>query len=911
MDLNRVACELLEIPETDDALSLLGIASGRFDLPAIHAGLRRRIAQLAVHPKSCEDETQQIREYLHGVATQLCASAPQQHPKEKRFLKLTDLDKNIIATLVAQGGWNQKSRARLVAVAMSYGISVGGLTRILEAIAEAARQGDGPLCIEKRKKLKITREWSSSLPPPPSHFDTLITSASGKLNLDFSTCNNVLTVKLCAFFALLVLFVMFFGVALLFSVDDEPVTQIETKNTTSSFLDQTEDIQVEVFKPMFSTVPTFSFPELELQCMNYSDEAISVPQRLSELAESIQDTLMRGEDPKEQWIVQWEDAIKKVSHGWPFVSNETLTLINHQIINVIRRSELLPEYTERLMQFLTPPDIRLGEPFLVLKKSWCVGMLASIKCSTILSPNTRSFAASQQNETTRQIKTCDSFDARAECLDLIMEELHSTTTFDTRTMEQWEAWMIAASSFTNQKFAHERYLLAIERILFSNLDLLRESNTRKVLGRITLQNKSIRTNQFRERVLAMYKDDKVTSIDLAVFGNMIFSSDNSPWFSSKFIVKLNTTDETRAAITESLAKEWPIEKTIDTHSSNFAFSGTIDVKQIHTWQSIYSALNRDDGLSRYIISLRFLNEAAANISLGRTDQVERILQKIERFKLDTPKTLPKVFLQQTGDDWSVAFTESASSALDTLAQDGVTELGVIDAHTLAKAALLKHSNSVREQATDIIISQFYNNENVAIAMLDYLDNYYSKREVSKLVANLTEVVLPEQSSSRWKEDARRAMVQHAISTTQPEQKELDYLSIELSESLVDEFLVMNPTAILPSGEISSLKAIEMLVHYRGQPLSQAPSDMVFVFNPSGLLQSFLHKQIEYYVQLRNADSGLGYSQKDDFVRSLRTIAANDSTIIEQIASIEFLVASHWDLFLSTIAVEIQTMESTQ
>ena len=316
-------------------------------------------------------------------------------------------------------------------------------------------------------------------------------------------------------------------------------------------------------------------------------------------------------------------------------------------------------------------------------------------------------------------------------------------------------------------------------------------------------------------------------------------------------------------------------------------------------------------MSRYIISLRFLNEAAANISLGRTDQVERILQKIERFKLDTPKTLPKVFLQQTGDDWSVAFTESASSALDTLAQDGVTELGVIDAHTLAKAALLKHSNSVREQATDIIISQFYNNENVAIAMLDYLDNYYSKREVSKLVANLTEVVLPEQSSSRWKEDARRAMVQHAISTTQPEQKELDYLSIELSESLVDEFLVMNPTAILPSGEISSLKAIEMLVHYRGQPLSQAPSDMVFVFNPSGLLQSFLHKQIEYYVQLRNADSGLGYSQKDDFVRSLRTIAANDSTIIEQIASIEFLVASHWDLFLSTIAVEIQTMESTQ
>ena len=909
MDLNRISCKLLSIPETDDALVLLGIPRGRFDIHAISAGLRRRYVQITMHPESDDEEKQLIREYLQGIAAQVCASAPKDIPKEKRFLKLTDLDKKIIATLVAEGGWNQKSRARLVAVAMSYGISVGGLTRILEAIAEAARQGDGPLCIEKRKKLKITREWSAPLPSPPSHFDNLVSSATAKLNLDFSATNNVLTIKLCAFFALLVLFVMFLGLALLLSGEEDVRNQIAIKNTISSILDDTEDIPDEVFTPMFTTVPTFAFPELELQCMNASDKAISIPAQLSELAESIQDALMRGDKPKEKYILQWEEAINNASHGWPFVSNETLTLINNQVIDVIRQSELLPEYTEKLLQHLNPPDLRLGEPLQVLKKAWCVGMLASIKCSTILSPNTRSLASLQQSRAASQIKTCDPFAAREECLDVIMEKLHSTTKFDARSLEQWEAWLIAVSNLTNQDSADKRYLLAIEYILLSNLDMLRESDMRKVLGRIILQINSIKTNLFRERIIALHKHDEITSIDLTVFGNMIFSSNNSPWFTSKYIVNLGDTDEVRATITELLAKEWAIEERHRPKAQNFKFAGIVNIEQINTWQSIYSALDRSGGLARYIITLRLLNEAAANISIGRTDQVERILNKIESFKLDIQKPLPKVLLEEPDGKWTIEFNTSANDALDKLAANGVTELGMSDARTLARAALSMHSTQVRQQATDIIISQFYYNEHVAIAMLDFLDKYYSKREVSKLVANLTEVVLPEQSSSRWAEVARRALVQHAISTSKPSQKVLDYLSVELAGSLVDEYLVLNPSVVLPSGEISSLNAIEMLVNYRTQ--TQPSSDQLFIFNPSGLLQRFLHKQIEYYMQLRNAQPGFVHSRQEEFIRSLRAIATEDSTIIEQIASVEFLVSSQWNLLLSSIGVEIQNMESNE
>ena len=108
MDLNRAACELLDIPETDDALSLLGIARDRLDIPAIKAGLGRRLSQIAIHPTNCEEDTQEIREYLKGIAAELCTAAAPQAGDPKRYLKLTALDKRIIATLVAQGGWNQK-----------------------------------------------------------------------------------------------------------------------------------------------------------------------------------------------------------------------------------------------------------------------------------------------------------------------------------------------------------------------------------------------------------------------------------------------------------------------------------------------------------------------------------------------------------------------------------------------------------------------------------------------------------------------------------------------------------------------------------------------------------------------------------------------------------------------------------
>ena len=81
--------------------------------------------------------------------------------------ELTALDQTILAVLIGEGGWNRRSRDRLVAISASYSISVNGLMRILEALAESSRRGEGPLASSQRSRCNMTRAWTS-LPAPKS-----------------------------------------------------------------------------------------------------------------------------------------------------------------------------------------------------------------------------------------------------------------------------------------------------------------------------------------------------------------------------------------------------------------------------------------------------------------------------------------------------------------------------------------------------------------------------------------------------------------------------------------------------------------------------------------------------------------------------------------------------------------------
>jgi hypothetical protein len=69
----------------------------------------------------------------------------------------------------------------------------------------------------------------------------------------------------------------------------------------------------------------------------------------------------------------------------------------------------------------------------------------------------------------------------------------------------------------------------------------------------------------------------------------------------------------------------------------------------------------------------------------------------------------------------------------------------------------------------------------------------------------------------------------------------------------------------------------------------------------------LHKQLEYYYLTSNSFFNTG-TNKELFAEKLQAIVQHDRTIIEQIASIEFLVTSNWDLLLTQWGIDNKTKE---
>ena len=76
MELDLQTAEFFGITSSTDSRSLLGVTTGRTDHIAINNALRRRLAQLHVHPNGNSPEADRIREYLKQIATELLKVSP-------------------------------------------------------------------------------------------------------------------------------------------------------------------------------------------------------------------------------------------------------------------------------------------------------------------------------------------------------------------------------------------------------------------------------------------------------------------------------------------------------------------------------------------------------------------------------------------------------------------------------------------------------------------------------------------------------------------------------------------------------------------------------------------------------------------------------------------------------------------
>lgn len=854
MDLDKIACFLLGVPETNDHRRILGVQKNRHDVIAIDTALRRRIAQLYSHPNGRTKEAADVKEYLEGIANSLKASAIKEPISRHQEPELTPLDQTILAVLISQGGWNRQSRARLVAVAASYEITVGGLMRILEALGESARSGEGPLSKKRRSSTRPSRDWTVVPKSTPSLVDDFISKTAKKFAPEFDSSSPVMTVKIAVLFGLLTILAFVLSLRVLLAPDSPiPVSEKIESDRNSNLIDNHEsEIQQALIKP-YDQYPQLIFEETDENMFQYGDQLISDVNTLQALCDEIELALLRGDLPKQEWIETIDSFIVLASNGWFHASPQTQTAIIDELISIFIESERDNVLIEKFTTLLKPNDLVLDDPKSVHRFVLKVELIAGIRCSQRLTPRLRAILTEIQEST---VTTCDMEKARTKALNILAKQLVTLTELEPRTTMLWQAWTGLVDSVTNNAKRFSTYALAMQLVLESNIDLTRQSRTRDLLGSLISfveWNDSIHTKEFLEFI---YSSNQFPINKLWTIGYLITDTGQLPWLNKLLIIQPSSNHPLQSLL-QDLDSSWPKQQEEESAVHSYlSMPAGYNEELTDQWLQLYSNVNIKEDNTITFLSLRRLNEAASAIWQGRPGIAQRVLNSLNENNfvlLDVSQTFPP---EQEGW-WRDAFYEARNDIglrlelIDLLIGIEATDLRPEDAERLASAAVTNPSNKIRRAATKVIIEQFPHGRNVAISILNQLHNSRAKHEIASLVSNLTEIVLPSMTDPTWALQARKALLQHAIALQSRTALNLDSVAYELAQSISAELVFVSPKAQPPSGDVSPVDALKMLIQVRFKLLQDMYEvDTTFAFTPTGVLQEYVQLQLRYLELLK-------------------------------------------------------------
>ena len=757
------------------------------------------------------------------------------------------------------------------------------------------------------------------MPAKPSALNKVeefIDQTTKKLTPELRAPNRVMTIKLSILFALLTLIALILSLRVLLSGEDQiaAVDNFENSDRNSIVNNPSKKIATPKRTSIFEIYPTFTIQDLGSEAIHEADKVLSIVNDLSVLSSSMRDTLLRGEKPSDEWMNVWKKSITTTSIGWIHVDSSTLRSVSDQMVKVLSAAELKQTYVDDLLQQLQIPNLQLRTPLSVNQRVWTAGILAKVSCDPKLNSVTRSSARSHQLP---RLSTCDEIEARHQVLDFVARELVDLSEFDDRVFVLWESWLTCCEQLQPLEVTSLRQLQTLRHLLESNVDLTRVSNTRKVLGRIVQEIEWTKGETSRDFVLSLYRNDSISSSDLEALGYLFLSSKTNDWFLHKHHISANATNNERNTVASVLANDWPVTRVIAAHALNLPIPPGFDASFLIEWKSRLQRIqNAPQNSPSTLASLRLLNQSSVSLWRGRPDLAFDLLEKVDTLDLLVPEKIESSMLPNDGS-WSNRYFDARSDrearidAIDTLYNSAATDLGPVDAETLAAAALLQQSSQIRVAATEAVIQQFPTGANVAVAILNNLHKARSKQQVAKLVANLTEAILPEFSDSRWDQEARRALVQHALTVKYPEQKVLDAVSNALSRSLISETILIDPSILPPSRELDALAAIKMLVRtWRRDLTTMYASNSGIEFNPTGVMQEYLQYQLQY-LQLLTVEEARWRGVEELTESSLLVTEAttNASNIVQQITQVELEISQHWDRLLGDLHTEyVKTMK---
>jgi len=927
MNLEHAAHKILGIRNANDPARLLGIAHWDRSVATLESALRTRVAQILSHPMRHSPEANFVRAAIkkaEQILRNQCINKQETHlSKQESTPSLTALDQSIIAVLVSEGGWNRQSRSRLVGVAAAYGLTVGGLLRILSALADSARSGQGPLALANRETVSPDRSWAT-VPVSVKRqgvIDELMDEAAARLMPSLKEQTPEAIIKLSVIFGLLTIIAIALGLMVLNRADEMATSTrhtadvlLQSPSTTAS---KAVDAEAGSTHLHFPEYPTFEVDIFSAEVGDLVDLAADVPRSLQSVVSDISSAGARGESVKEGTIGLWNKSIDIMSRAWPFLDHALQEEVRNLILDAISFSSQLQQLPSLLLSSFRVDSAAVAKSFgnrvmSFSRKPWILEQLARVSCSSQVIPSTKTLA---KNMAAPSRLSCEAQTTRREALRQMGIDLVRRTEFDTNTLPLWEQWLAMVHRDPSDAVADALLVQTLEQILKSAVDLTRPSNTRKVLGRLVVETDWARTNQLRDALLGFYIDQSISQVDLWAVTGMLVDAGTVPWYKSEYAIEINDDMQHRTAVANSLRSIWPESSSTTVTTHFLVLPAGFDPTLVNVWLGLISNCT-DVSFSyaaRFSIARR-LNEIAASIWLGRPSRAWELIGNLEqspeywrRGEANVTKGVKSSGLLSQQFKNSNRDAHVMMELLNALRSSNYSKLHMKDATTLARAALFHSDAGNRQEAVALICEKFAHSPEVALALVNVLTPSAKTPQVESLVAYLSDDILPARHDSLWLVAARRAFVQHALTADNKELKELDEAALTAAASAIGEALLVDPTRIPPSHETTISQAYRQLVESWSRRLGNYSTldEGVTLGGSGNVLEDHLKKQILYLHRIQELESR--WSGSTAVHNDLQEIT-NANTLIEQIYAAEVATLLVWKRAIKLALQEFDEQE---
>ncbi len=367
----------------------------------------------------------------------------------------------------------------------------------------------------------------------------------------------------------------------------------------------------------------------------------------------------------------------------------------------------------------------------------------------------------------------------------------------------WESWVEMLDLLADGRaLARERQALALEALETLLLAPAPPSRSRASLRGAELllpraELSGTRAAVARTRLVAWLDDPRIAAIDLAI----LMRAAQQPELASRELSPSASADA-RALLRDELLRTWGM-------SAPASPGERVAERWARTAREVsrLSGSTSSERLVRSVASARMVG-AAALAWEGEAIRAEEALSHAATVALRSPRAA-REYAPSSDGRWTVEYhserrnAERAMAALDRA--DTVSDMGPIDARTLARLAFLGSPPPVRVRA-QAIASDRADEINVVEALLEFLPRAPRTPRVGELVETVAGVAVGNPRDDGWMLRARRALVERLLMMLDPDDApaRADALAVLLRDALAGA-----PTAGVapPAGPADALASV--------------------------------------------------------------------------------------------------------